>query len=383
MGDAPLQQIHALRAAAASGRDDDLRGVLAGMSPTLARVGQALVAADRGDWDRVVELLARASNVPWVLDGLVSLALTRALTHTDQLAAAEQVANGRLKRAPDDVDVRAERARAWFRAGHLEQARDELTAVLDIAPAHPGALLGLGELALAQGALAEASEHLQAACVAAPLAAEPVVALARLFLVAGRPADGARQVTALVEVGPRTDDPRLTSCLAELHVAAEQLDEVVPLLERLGTRQPMTDLQRVELARLWAETGRAAPIRTLARGCAPGARSLLLGVAARLDGLDALHHLDEAALTLPNHWWVHEQRAEALLDTHDLDGARTAAAVARRLAPRAAAARVAAAAVLVRQANHADARRLLEVAATHTGLWPSVRARARLALSRA
>ena len=35
----PLKQIHALRAAAASGREDVLRGALADMSPTLARVG--------------------------------------------------------------------------------------------------------------------------------------------------------------------------------------------------------------------------------------------------------------------------------------------------------------------------------------------------------
>ena len=87
MGDTsvPLQQIHTLRAAAASGRSEDMRGALAGMSPVVAQVGQALVAADRGDWDGVIGLLAGISNVPWALDGMVSLALTRALNHTDQL----------------------------------------------------------------------------------------------------------------------------------------------------------------------------------------------------------------------------------------------------------------------------------------------------------
>jgi tetratricopeptide (TPR) repeat protein len=383
MGDlpAPLKQIHALRAAAASGRDEALRGALAEMPPTLARVGRALVAADRGDWERVVELLAGARNVPWILDGLVSLALTRALTHTDQLGPAEQVANGRLKRAPDDLDVRAERARAWFRAGHYGPAREEFQAVLEQVPTHAGALLGKGELALARGDLAEASDSLQAACVTAPLAAEPVVALARLFLVAGRPADGARQVAALLTVGPRPDDPRLTSSLAELHVAAEQMNDVVPLLERLGQRVPMTDAQRIELARLWAETGRSGPIRSLAEQSTGGARSLLLGIAARLEGTSPLPHLDDAAVALPDHWWVHEQRAESLLDAGDLDAAMSAATVAQRLAPRAAATRVASAAVLVRQQDHPGARRLLQVASEHAGLWPSVRARARSALA--
>lgn len=380
---APLQQIHDLRAAAAAGRDDDLRGVLAGMSPSLARVGQALVSADRGEWDRVVELLAGASKVPIVLDGLVSLALTRALTHTDQLATAEQVANGRLQRAPSDLDVRAERARTWFRAGLGDEAREEFAAVLAAAPTHAGALLGLGELALARGAMAEAAEHLQAACVAAPLAAEPVVALARLFLVAGQPADGARQLEALLAVGPRTADPRLTSSLAELHVAAGQVAAVVPLLEQLGRRVPMTDLERIELARLWAETGRAAPLRALAASGAPGTRALLDGVADRLEGADPLPGLDEAAVLLPDHWWVHQQRAEALLDRGDLVGAHAAAAVARKLAPRAASARVVSAAVLLRQGDHPGARKLLSVASRHTGLWPSVRTRARWALSQA
>jgi len=351
------------------------------MSPSLVRVGQALVAADRGEWVRVVELCAGASGVPWVLDGLVSLALTRALAHTNQLEAAEQVANARLSRAPTDLDVRAERARAWFRAGLVDEAGEELSAVLEAAPSHPGALLGLGELALAKGALEDAVEFLQAACIAAPRAAEPVVALARLFLVAGRPADGARQLATLLGAEAGDTDPRLTSSLAELYVASGQLDAVIPLLKKLGGRGPMTDAERIELTRLWAETGEAGPIRAMADDVAPGTRALLLGIVARLEGADPLPHLDEAAEALPDHWWVHEQRAEVLLDQGDLEGARSAAEVARQLAPRAAAARVASAAVLVRQESHPGARRLLQVASEHAGLWPSVRARARMALA--
>ena len=351
------------------------------MSPDLARVGRALVAADRGDWQRVVELLASANNVPWVLDGLVSLALTRALTHTDQLASAEQVANSRLQRAPADLDVRAERARARARAGLTHEARQEFSAVLETAPTHPGALLGLGELALSNGALAEASELLQAACVAAPLAAEPVVALARLFLVAGRPADGARQLAALLQVGSRIHDSRLSMSLAELHVAASQLDEVIPVLERLAELGPLTDGHRIELARLWAETGRSEPIRALAVGASSGVQALLTGVAERLDGSDPLLMLDEAAVGLAGHWWVHEQRAVALLERGDAAGALAAASVAGRLAPQAAAVRVVLASIRVQREEHPASRRLLQVAAEHAGLWPSVRARARRALA--
>lgn len=383
MGDTtvPLQQIHTLRAAAASGRSEDMRGALAGMSPVVAQVGQALVAADRGDWDGVVGLLAGISNVPWALDGMVSLALTRALNHTDQLEFAERIANARLSRAPDDLDVRAERARTWARAGHTDQARAEFTALLEEHPAHPGALLGLGELALTSGQLAEAAGHLQAACVAAPLATEPVVSLARLFLVAGRPADGARQVEALVAVGSRAQDPRLMSSLAELHIAAGEVDQVVPLLNGLSHGDSVSDAQRIELARLWAETGRSSPIRTLAEQGGVGTRALLLGVVARIEGVEPMQYLDEAAIHLPDHWWVHEQRASAFLDAGELDAAHAAATVARRLAPRAAAARVVMASILVQQQEHAGAERLLRIASEHLGLWPSVRARARWALS--
>ncbi|HCH61994.1 MAG: hypothetical protein CL927_05170 [Deltaproteobacteria bacterium] len=385
MGDisAPLQQIRSLRAAAASGRPEDMRGALEGMAPVVAQVGQALVAADRGDWDRVVRMLAGVSDVPWALDGLVSLALTRALTHTEQLELAERIANARLRRAPDDLDVRAERALAWFRAGQVDQARGEFELIVEQLPAHPGALLGLGEIALAGGQLADAAEHLQAACVAAPLAVEPVVALAQLFLVAGRPADGARQVEALVAVGHRQNDPRLLSSLAELHIAAAELDKVIPLLDGLGLQNPANDMQRIELARLWAETGHATPIRALAEQSGMGARALLCAIAARLEGTDPLPHLDEAAIHLPDHWWVHEQRASVFLDSGDLVSAQSAASAARRLAPRAAATRVVAAAVLVQQQEHVGAFRLLRVAAGHAGLWPSVRARARWALTRA
>ena len=378
----PLKQIHALRAAAASGRADVLRGALADMPPTLARVGRALLAADRGAWQDVVDLLAGLAGVPSALDGLVSLALTRALTHTGQLQIAEQVANERLKRVPDDHDVRTARARAWFAAGLVQQAADEFAAVLKAVPRHPGACLGLGEVALATGNLAKASDCLQAACVAAPLATEPVVALARLFLVAGMPADGARQVEALIEVRPQGHDPRLISSLAELRVAAELFADVPPLLEQLEQLPELDDVRRIELARLWAETGHSEPIRRLSASADhPGIVALLKAVADGIDGGDPLPGLDDAVVMLPNHWWVHERRAHVLLQVGDEAGASAAAAVALRLAPRAAAVRVVAAAALLRERNDAHSIRVLRVAAKHTGLWPSVRASAQAALA--
>jgi predicted Zn-dependent protease len=378
----PLKKIHALRAAAASGRADVLRGALADMPPTLARVGRALLAADRGAWKDVVELLAGVAGVPSALDGLVSLALTRALTHTGQLEVAEQVANDRLKRVPDDLDVRTARARAWFAAGLVQQAADEYAAVLNRVPRHPGACLGLGELALATGNLAKASDCLQAACQSAPLATEPVVALARLFLVAGMPADGARQVEALIEVRPHGHDPRLTSSLAELRVAAGMFADVPPLLEQLEQLPELDDARRIERARLWAETGHSGPIRRLAESAdSPGIVALLKAVADGLDGDDPLPGLDDAAVMLPNHWWVHERRAHVLMQVGDDVGASAAAAVALRLAPRAAAVRVTAAAALLREREDARSMRILRVASKHTGLWPSVRAVAQAALA--
>ncbi len=378
----PLNQISALRAAAASGHEDALQGALADMSPSLARVGRALLAADRGAWRDVVDLMAGVKGVPSTLDGQVSLALTRALTHTGQLKLAEQIANERLKRVPSDIDVRTARARAWFSAGSVQEAADELAAVLKSSPRHAGACLGLGEVALATGNLAKASDCLQAACVAAPLAAEPVVALARLFLVAGMPEEGAKQVEALLAVGQRGSDPRLASCLAELRVAAGMLDDVPMLLEQLEQTPALDDARRIELARLWAETARVAPIRRLAASAThPGIKALLSAVADSFDGHDPLPGLDEAAVLLPEHWWVHERRAQALLKIGDADAAAAAAAVALRLAPRAAAARVTVAAARLLQGPDDRAMRVLKVAARHTGLWPSVRAVAKAALS--
>ncbi len=381
---APMQQIQALRAAAATGRVEVLQGALDDMSPNLARVGQAILAADRGAWALVLELLDGVTNVPGALDGLVSLAITRALVEVGRLDLAEHTANQRLQRAPDDLDIRVARAKAWSRAGLWKEADAEYRAVLGIAPSHPSAILGHGELALSQGDLAAAANRLQQACVAAPLASEPVVALARLFLVAGRPADGARQVASLVQAVPRWEDPRLLSALAELYIASEQIGEAEPLLVRLQAQPQLEDEQIIELARLWAETGRAEPLRGLVNGnTKPGLAALLYAVAARLDGEDPLPGLEEAALTLPEHWWVHEQRAQAMLNAGDIDGAAVAAALAARLAPRAAATRVTAAVIRLRQHDDPQARRLLRVAATHAGLWPSVRKEAQNALAAA
>ncbi len=119
----------------------------------------------------------------------------------------------------------------------------------------------------------------------------------------------------------------------------------------------------------------AEPLRTLLEAWRERARREAVGPDPRSNAVD------EAAVGLAGHWWVHEQRAESLLDAGDLDAAMSAATVAQRLAPRAAATRVASAAVLVRQQDHPGARRLLQVASEHAGLWPSVRARARSALA--
>ncbi len=105
----------------------------------------------------------------------------------------------------DKARVQLRLARAAQEAGNTGSAVRFYRAVLDQAPGHVGALLGLGETLSESGAAADAVVELQKAAAAVPDNVEVQTALGRALIRANRPADALNRFDALLR---RNDDDR-------------------------------------------------------------------------------------------------------------------------------------------------------------------------------
>ncbi|MBK3737142.1 tetratricopeptide repeat protein, partial [Azospirillum brasilense] len=103
----------------------------------------------------------------------------------------------------DKARVQLRLARAAQEAGNTGSAVRFYRAVLDQAPGHVGALLGLGETLSESGSAADAVVELQKAAAAVPDNVEVQTALGRALVRANRPADALNRFDALLR---RNDD---------------------------------------------------------------------------------------------------------------------------------------------------------------------------------
>jgi len=103
----------------------------------------------------------------------------------------------------DKARVQLRLARAAQEAGNAGSAVRFYRAVLDQAPGHVGALLGLGETLSESGSAADAVVELQKAAAAVPDNVEVQTALGRALVRANRPADALNRFDALLR---RNDD---------------------------------------------------------------------------------------------------------------------------------------------------------------------------------
>lgn len=111
---------------------------------------------------------------------MVFVPLGDALRRRGQLGPALKVATRGLERHPYDADAHDLLARIHADRGELENAMDEWSAALRVAPHHAGALKGMGFACFQSGRAAEAERYLVAAVAADP--GDPTIdaALSRL-----------------------------------------------------------------------------------------------------------------------------------------------------------------------------------------------------------
>ena len=116
---------------------------------------------------------------------MVFVPLGDALRRRGQLEPALKVATRGLERHPYDADAHDLLARIHADRGELENAMDEWSAALRVAPHHAGALKGMGFACFQSGRSAEAERYLVAAVAADP--GDPTIdaALARLRVPQG------------------------------------------------------------------------------------------------------------------------------------------------------------------------------------------------------
>ena len=115
--------------------------------------------------DEIRALSLELANDP---DSLVFLRLGELLRVAGQANAAARVGLAGLHRHPHLADAHDLYARILADAGDTEQAGDEWSTALSLAPRHGGAHKGLGFLAYQQGDLDAALEHLELALASDP-----------------------------------------------------------------------------------------------------------------------------------------------------------------------------------------------------------------------
>lgn len=100
--------------------------------------------------------------------------------------SALRIVNREVARAPQDMDVRAWRARILAWSGRLSEAEKEYQAILESSGTDPDNWMGLGNVYAREGRIPEAVQALGRAVALDPARAELHVALARVLRAAGK-----------------------------------------------------------------------------------------------------------------------------------------------------------------------------------------------------
>jgi len=198
------------------------------------------------------ESLRRGPNQPDREEVLAELASCQLKIRDHQAALATLEGAGQR---PEDDLLRAE---AHLALGHLDEARDLVTGVLERAPEAVEALVLRGSILLEDGAAATAIEPLETAIRIEPMHFLAHFKLAQAYEQAGRPEDGAREVAESERIR------LLRKEYAALHQEAWDHPEDPTVRRRLA--ELAETLGRPDLRDVWLEAAAA-----VARGSDPAA----------------------------------------------------------------------------------------------------------------
>lgn len=177
---------------------------------------------------------------------LAFIPLGEALRRQGQLDVAFKVALRGLEKHPHNADAHDLLARLWAERGELERAFDEWDMVLRFAPAHAGALKGMGFVRFQQGNMLEAERFLSQAQLSDPDDMSIAAALAHV-----------RQRGESPEGAPRVS-PQLTPRSAAIVAGAPLPSQAPPPLPASAEGASSGQMARSLFADLVGDGGQAA-----------------------------------------------------------------------------------------------------------------------------
>jgi tetratricopeptide (TPR) repeat protein len=349
----------------------------------ISAIGQAAVAAGRGNWQAVLDGAGSVDKLPPEVARFAALLRVEALLELGRSEACLDAARGMLGDDPGDVSARVLGGRALFRLRRVAEAEPELRQAVSQAPEDFQARFGLGLVLMAQGHLPQALEQLRYAQGLNPVDEGPYRALARLFRMTGQVVEGADRIGGLLK-GQLVQSPGLLLDLAELELMAGRPERLPPMLLTIEEHAALEPLLLIELARLWCELADVAAVQRLvarAEGMehpqAAAVHIVLQALLAELQGDgEAARQLHGRACTLlKGHWFPHARAALLYLfrtDQRSLNAAEAHLRQAVKLAPRTPDVRLLVAILQVARGDH-SVRPSLELVAQHQGMRPSLR----------
>jgi putative PEP-CTERM system TPR-repeat lipoprotein len=114
-------------------------------------------------------------------DDALTIALSRLYTEVGDLTKAEAVLNRRMAADPNSLTVSTVLARLYVTTGRSDEAKKIYIDILAQRPSDAGALLGLGEIAVADKRWPEATDYITRARTAAPTDPRPGLMLVNMY----------------------------------------------------------------------------------------------------------------------------------------------------------------------------------------------------------
>lgn len=135
-------------------------------------------------------------------------AQVRKLAEAQEWESALRIVDQEIARAPQDLDVRAWRARLFTWSGKLAKAENEYREILKISRTDPDNWMGLASVYLREGKIPEAQRAIDAAEESDPKRADVHVARARVLLAAGRQNEARIEFQSALNLDPASEEAR-------------------------------------------------------------------------------------------------------------------------------------------------------------------------------
>ena len=132
----------------------------------------------------------------------------RQYAETQDWQSAMRLVDQETARAPQDMDVRAWRARVLSWSGHLAEAEKEYLEILRVTPTDPDNWMGLASVYLREGRIQEAQQVINTAEELDPKRADVRAARARVLRAAGHPKDARVEFQKALKLDPTSTEAR-------------------------------------------------------------------------------------------------------------------------------------------------------------------------------